>query len=108
MTSQITFPAFFLKGNRPAHQTEQENSVDGAEDFFAADPVPVAEGEASDRGEEAQGSYPEKGEDGTVIIHGHAEEQGLRAGPEGERFRLKGEDFRSSGKSVFRSRAKSL
>lgn len=47
------FPGiFFLKENRPAHQTEQENSVDGAEDFFAADPVPVAEGETTHSSEE--------------------------------------------------------
>ena len=31
---------------------EQENSVDGAEDFFAADPVPVAEGETTHSSEE--------------------------------------------------------
>lgn len=47
------FPGiFFLKEDRPAHQTEQENSVDGAEDFFAADPVPVAEGETTHSSEE--------------------------------------------------------
>ena len=47
------FPGiFFLKENRPAHQTEQENSVDGAEDFFATDPVPVAEGETTHSSEE--------------------------------------------------------
>ena len=78
----------FSDEDHPADQPQEQRSIDGTENLFAADPVPVAEGETSDSGEEAQGSHPEKGEDRTVIIHGHAEKQGLRAGPEGERRTL--------------------
>ena len=37
----------FSDKNHSAHKPQQQNSIDGTKDFFAADPVPVAEGKSA-------------------------------------------------------------
>ena len=39
----------FSDEERPADQPQEQRSIDGAKNFFTADSIPVAEGEASDR-----------------------------------------------------------